>query len=171
MLIVSVVTTVVLIVLDRVSKIWAVQTLMPVESMPMIPGIIEFRYVENNGAAFGLLAGRQSFLIVFTSIALLVVAFVLFLRRPKDKMETISLMLIFSGGVGNLIDRIATGYVVDYFNLLFMRFAVFNLADCYVCIGVGLLFIAFIRTELRERKESITAEDSGEESGVSYGKN
>lgn len=142
-----------MILADRWVKYIMTVQLAPSGSMPVIPGIIEFRYLENNGAAFNLLAGKQTLLIVVTGAALLVGAYILLFKRPKDKLEYVAIMMIFSGGVGNLIDRIANGYVVDYLNLLFMDFAIFNLADCFVCVGFAILVFAVFRAEYRERKK------------------
>lgn len=153
MLIVSIVSTVLLIALDQFTKQMAVNALYPHGTQPFIPGFLQFRYIENTGAAFSSFTNMTGFLIVVTAIALLAVAFVLFIRRPKDRLETISLVFIFSGGVGNLIDRIAKGYVVDFLEFQFIQFPVFNVADCLVCIGFVLLIIAFIRMELRDRKQ------------------
>lgn len=137
---------------DQLIK-WLVATnLKPDGAVTVIPGVVEFRYYENTGAAFSILEGKQGFLIVFTAIALLAVAWYLFFRRPKGKLEYIAVLMIFAGGVGNLIDRIANRYVVDYINLLFMRFAIFNFADCLVTVGFALLVVAVLRAELKERK-------------------
>ena len=96
--------------------------------MPLIPGIVELRYSLNQGMAFSLLWGRQGFLIAVTSIALLAVAVYLFWKRPP-LAERIAWTMVLGGGVGNLIDRIMSGQVVDYINLLFVDFAIFNFAD------------------------------------------
>lgn len=153
MLIISIVASVVLVVLDQLTKKMAIDALYPHGVNQFIPGFLQFTYVENTGAAFSILSNMTVFLIVITIIALLAVAFVLFIRRPKHKLETISLIFIFAGGVGNLIDRIARGYVVDFLEFQFIRFPVFNLADCFVCVGFALLIIAFIQIEIKERKE------------------
>ncbi len=159
----GIVSIIVLVALDQLAKRAAVAMLMPEGIIPAIPGIFEWRYVENDGAAFSLLAGRQGFLILFTSIALVVLAFVLIFRRPKEEWETTGLVLIFAGGIGNLIDRIAQGYVVDYINLLFMNFAVFNLADIYVTVGFVFLVLGMIRGEIRLRKRKAREAKRAEE--------
>ncbi len=164
-MILSFILCVILIMMDRIAKMVAVQVLMPVGVLPAIPGIFEWRYVENTGAAFSFLAGRQTLLIVVTSIALLIVAYLILFRRPKAKMEYIALILIFSGGVGNLIDRIAQGYVVDYICLQFMNFAVFNLADIFVTVGFAILVVSVVRAELRAKKQKNSG--GGEANGPS----
>jgi signal peptidase II len=149
----GIVGTLVMVLADRLVKMWAVANLQPVGTMPLIPGFIGLRYVENTGAAFSMLQGRQIFLIALTTVALLAVAFVLFIRRPKDKLEVISLTMLLGGGIGNYIDRIVRGYVVDCFEFQFMNFAVFNVADIFVVVGVCLLLLAFILQEVRDRKQ------------------
>ena len=120
-----------LVAADQGIKLWASSVLQPVTAMPVIPGIVELRFVLNDGMAFSMLSGKQGFLIGVTSLALCVVAYLLFT----------GLLLVLAGGIGNLIDRALNGVVVDYINLLFMRFAVFNFADICVCVGVGLLIL------------------------------
>ena len=103
--------------------------------MPLIPHVVELRFVLNQGMAFSLLSGRQLFLIVATSAALILVAYWLFFRSRNDRLQQAALILVLGGGIGNLIDRVLNGEVVDYINLLFMRFAVFNFAD--ICVVWG----------------------------------
>lgn len=152
-----------LVALDQLFKYLAVTHLQPLGTAPLLPGILNLKYIENNGAAFSILAGEQHFLIAATGIALLAVAAYLLLRRPKDKLEYAAILLILSGGLGNLIDRVANGYVVDYINLLFMRFAVFNFADILVCVGFVLLVFAVFRAEYREKRRRKQKPAEGEE--------
>ena len=142
-----------LIGVDQLSKYFAVLYLKPVGSAPFIPGIIGLQYLENDGAAFSMLRGRQGLLIVVTGIALAAVLVFLLFRRPKNKWEYLALMLIFSGGMGNLIDRIAKGYVVDYFNFEFVRFAVFNVADSLVVVGFIIFAAVLIHGEYKQKKQ------------------
>ena len=114
-----------LIGIDQAIKLWATNVLQPIGAMPLIPHVVELQFVLNPGMAFSLLSGKQLFLIIATSIA-----------------------LILAGGIGNLIDRVLNGEVVDYINLLFMQFAVFNFADICVCVGVGLWVLEIFLEEL-----------------------
>lgn len=141
-----------LIGLDQLLKLLAVHYLAPVGTAELIPGVIGLRYTENTGAAFSMFAGRQTLLIVITGIVLLFGAYILLFRRPKGTLEYTAVVMIFSGGVGNLIDRIANGYVVDYIELQFVRFAIFNLADCLVTVGFVLLVVAVFYTETKVRR-------------------
>ena len=98
--------------------------------------------------AFSLLSGKQLFLIIATSIALIFVAYGLFFRSRGRYLQQAALLLILAGGIGNLIDRVLNGEVVDYINLLFMRFAVFNFADICVCVGVALWVLVIFLDEV-----------------------
>ena len=137
-----------LIGIDQAIKLWAVQALQPVGAMPFIPHVVELRFVLNQGMAFSLLSGKQLFLIIATSIALIFVAYGLFFRSRGRYLQQAALLLILAGGIGNLIDRVLNGEVVDYINLLFMRFAVFNFADICVCVGVALWVLVIFLDEL-----------------------
>ncbi len=108
-----------LVGLDQAIKFWAVSALQPVGAMPLIPHVVELRFVLNQGMAFSLLSGKQLFLIVATSAALLLVAYWLFFRSRNNRLQQAALILVLGGGIGNLIDRMLNGEVVDYINLLF----------------------------------------------------
>lgn len=136
-----------LVVLDQLSKLWAVQVLQPVGSMPFLPGVLQLRYVLNDGAAFSLFAGRQGLLIGVTSVALAVMLWLLLAKKTSTAFTHWGLVLIVAGGLGNLVDRILNGVVVDFFDVLFMNFAVFNVADCFVTVGCVLLFIGILFEE------------------------
>ena len=137
-----------LIGIDQAIKLWATNVLQPVGAMPLIPHVVELRFVLNQGMAFSLLSGKQLFLIIATSAALLAVAYGLFFRSRGRYLQQAALLLILAGGIGNLIDRVLNGEVVDYINLLFMRFAVFNFADICVCVGVALWVLVIFLDEV-----------------------
>lgn len=163
-MVISILALAAMIAADQIAKVLATQYLAPVGTMPFLPGVMELRYVLNEGMAFSMLSGARWFLIGATSVALLALLWVIFCRRSKLKtLEYASLLLIAGGGIGNLIDRVLHGYVVDFFATTFVNFAVFNVADCFVCIGVGLLMIAVIREECQNRKKK-KAEDPADAS-------
>ena len=137
-----------LVGIDQAIKLWATQYLAPVEAITVIPHVVELRFVLNQGMAFSLLSGKQLFLIIATSVALIFVAYGLFFRSRGRYLQQAALLLILAGGIGNLIDRVLNGEVVDYINLLFMQFAVFNFADICVCVGVGLWVLVIFLEEL-----------------------
>ena len=138
-----------LVGIDQLIKLWASNVLQPVGAMPLIPHVVELRFVLNQGMAFSLLSGKQLFLIIATSAALLLVAYALFFRSRGKRLQQAALILVLGGGIGNLIDRVLNGQVVDYINLLFMRFAVFNFADICVCVGVALWVLVIFLEESR----------------------
>ena len=142
-----------LIGIDQLIKLWAVQVLQPVGAMPFIPHVVELRFVLNPGMAFSLLSGKQLFLIIATSAALLAVAYGLFFRSRGKRLQQAALVLVLGGGIGNLVDRVMNGEVVDYINLLFMNFAVFNFADILVCTGIGLLLLGLVLDEVSARRK------------------
>ena len=141
----------VLVVLDQLIKHWATAALLPVGSMEVLPGIVELRFCLNDGMAFSMLAGKQALLIGVTSLMLLAVLIMLFVRK-MPLAERIAWTLVLGGGVGNLVDRVLNGVVVDYINVLFMNFAIFNFADICVCVGVALLIVAALWETRQDEK-------------------
>ncbi len=145
---------VVLVGIDQAIKFWAVANLAPVGSMPFIPYVVELRFALNTGMAFSLLSGEQTFLVLFTTVLMLAVAYWLFFKSKGKTLQQVAFVLIIAGGVGNLIDRATTGEVVDYINLLFMDFAIFNFADICVCVGAGLFILHTLLEGDPEEKET-----------------
>ena len=143
----SVLAAAVLVGVDQLIKRWATAVLLPKTAMTLIPGVLELRYFLNDGMAFSMLAGKQKLLIAVTSLMLLGVLWMLFARKLTP-LERVAWTLVLGGGIGNLIDRVLNGEVVDYINLLFMQFAVFNFADICVCVGVGLWVLVIFLEEL-----------------------
>lgn len=130
------------LVADRVTKMLSGR--IPPEGSVLIPGVIGLKYTENTGAAFSMLSGHPWLLGV---LSLAVVAGVFFLLRAKKAapLMRVGLMLMLGGAVGNMIDRFATGYVPDMIDLLFMNFAVFNVADMCLCIGCALAALRLLK--------------------------
>lgn len=135
---------------DQIVKALAVRFLAPVTTVPIIPRVFHLTYIENTGAAFSIFAGKSIFLIVLTS-ALIAVLVWLLVSLPKTKayltMNT-AFALVIGGAVGNLIDRIRLGYVVDFFDFRLIGFAIFNVADCFVVVGCALIMIQVVRNSL-----------------------
>lgn len=134
---------VILVTLDRVSKYFAVSRLKGHPSKPVISGILEFHYLENEGAAFGLLKNQRLLFILVGVIILLTIIYAIYKAAPTKKSvpQNIFLVLIACGSVGNFIDRIYYGYVIDFVYFSSINFPVFNIADIYVSIGTILLII------------------------------
>lgn len=149
-LILSFVIILLLFSLDQFTKYLAARFLAPVGTAPFIPGVMELRYVRNEGAAFSILAdaawGRW-FLIAVTAAALVAAAIYFLQKKPRSWLWRWTFILIMAGGIGNLADRIRQGFVVDFFATTFIQFAVFNVADCFVCIGAALFALNVLREE------------------------
>lgn len=132
-----------LLLLDQITKFLAECNLIE-NPLVLINQVFELHYTKNTGCAWSLLSNNTTILIVFTSIILLFLALILFSGKIKNKLFLFSLILIFSGGIGNLIDRVFRGYVIDFFYISCINFPIFNVADCYVCIGAILLLLYII---------------------------
>ena len=123
-----------LLALDQWVKHWITVNLPLGESMPVLPGLVELRTVHNYGAAWSSFSGQRWLLIGVTSVIVAAVAFLLVRRIVRHPLGVTACALILSGGLGNILDRVRLGYVVDMFNFQFMTYPVFNVADiCVVC--------------------------------------
>ncbi|MBZ2153776.1 signal peptidase II [Streptococcus australis] len=136
-----------LILLDQAVKGYVVKEIPLGGMRRFIPKVVSLTYLKNSGAAFSMLENQQWFFTIITLIAM-GAAFVYLYRHIKGSIWLLlGLTLIISGGIGNFIDRLRQGFVVDMFHLDFMNFAIFNVADIYLSIGVGLLLIYLLREE------------------------
>ena len=136
-----------LVALDQIFKVLATRILPDIVPVVVVPHFIGFNYIHNYGAGFSILSGKVDFLIVITAVALLAIAVGIFAKKFDNNIDEFSFVLILAGGIGNLIDRVVNGYVVDYLEFLFMEFPVFNFADILICTGVGLFVLNTIVTE------------------------
>ncbi|PHR51834.1 signal peptidase II [Cycloclasticus sp.] len=140
------------IVLDQVSKLWVVASFSLYESIDVMP-FVNLTYVHNKGAAFSFLstAGgwQRWFFVAIASIATLILVIWLSRLKPKEKWMAVSLSLILGGAIGNLYDRVAYGYVIDFIDVYYNSYhwPVFNIADSAISIGVVMMLIDMIRGE------------------------
>lgn len=143
------------IALDQLTKYLAVAHLKPIGSYPLWRGVLHLTYVENRGAAFGMLADSRWVFMVISSIALsALLVYFYFFAKHYTYLGCIALGMIISGGIGNMIDRTALGYVVDFIDFTLINFAVFNFADTIVCVGAGLLVLAILLDGDGKKKET-----------------
>lgn len=140
------------IILDQLTKWLAVKFLMPIDTFPILKNILHLTYVENTGAAFGMLKDHRWVFIVVSTLAILAFVAYLYLGHADNMLYAVSLSMVISGGIGNMIDRLALGYVVDFIDFRLINFAVFNGADSFVCVGAGLLILALILEMVKEGK-------------------
>lgn len=139
-----------LVIIDQAIKFLSVTKLKPLGSVEIINGILSFTYVENKGAAFGILQNARWVFIVATIaiIAALIIYKIKF--NEKSKIYKYSSILLISGGIANLIDRIFLGYVVDMIEVTFIEYPVFNFADCCVVAGAILLCIYVLKMDSKK---------------------
>ena len=126
---------------DRMTKILAPR--IPEDGQALIPGVLGLRYAENRGIAFSLLSGMPW---VLGLVSLVIIAAVFFFLRGKKlrAMTLAGLMMMLGVAAGNMLDRFIHGFVPDMIEVLFMQFAVFNVADMFLCIGCGLLILQLL---------------------------
>lgn len=141
------------IALDQLTKWLAVKFLSPIDTVPLIKDVLHLTYVENRGAAFGMLANHRWVFIVISTVTIIAMLYVLFSGRLQNKLYTVSVSMIISGGIGNMIDRTLLGYVVDFIDFRLINFAVFNGADSFVCVGAGILILALILDIIKESRK------------------
>lgn len=137
--------------LDQFSKYLAVVYLKDKPSLELIPDVFELCYLENRGAAWGLFENMQWLFLIFTAVIAAAVVFYYVKSIPYKKytlFRILSIVLI-SGAMGNAIDRVVHGYVIDFFYFKIIDFPVFNVADCYVTISIAL-FLLIYRKEVAE---------------------
>jgi len=129
------------ILLDQLTKQLAVDHLKPIDTFPIIPDALHLTYVTNYGAAFGMLADHRWVFLVISTVAIVLMAAYLYYKRDEHPLLGVAISFIIGGGIGNMIDRTLMGYVVDFVDFRLINFAVFNVADIFVCVGCGLMFL------------------------------
>ncbi len=152
----------VLVAIDQAVKFLVIEYLKPIEYLNVLDGILRLRYVENSGAVFGSFATHTFILTVFSVILLGFTIYFLVTNKSKSKFVNFCLLLMVSGGIGNIIDRIRLHYVVDYIEPLFVDFAVFNFADCLITVGAGMLIIYLIVDIFKDAKKDKTVEKAAD---------
>jgi signal peptidase II len=142
----------IVLVLDQVTKFWVHETMALYQSIEIIPNFVHITYLRNTGAAFGFLAGGRStlrmvFFILVSAVAIGCISYLLKTLRPRQKTLIVSLSLILGGAIGNLVDRLRMGEVIDFIDLHWyhIHWPAFNVADSAISIGVILLFIQLMR--------------------------
>lgn len=151
------IVTAVILVLDQATKLYVDARFDLYESVPVIPGWFHLTYIRNKGAAFGIFADsavRIPFFISMTLIALLVILWYLRRLRADQQFTAFALTLIFAGALGNLIDRVRLGEVIDFLDVFWRHhhWPAFNVADSAICVGVALLIWEMWQEERKERR-------------------
>lgn len=164
----SVVVALAVIIVDFVTKYIVKTSMEPGESFSVIPEVINFTYVLNKGAAWGMLADKRWIFLVFSFVAIVLICVLLCMYKNAPKLVRIALSLVLGGGIGNMIDRtfygktLFDGAVVDFIEAVFIDFPVFNVADSAVCIGAALLIVYMIFFESKNAKKCDTVKSGGD---------
>lgn len=144
--------TILLIVIDQITKQLALRFLAGTSGVTLIPGVFELFYLENEGAAFGMLENKQ-WIFILIAVIMTYGAFWLYRKTPAEQkylLLRLICILIAAGAVGNMIDRLVYHFVIDFLYFSLIDFPVFNIADCYVCLGAALAVIAMFTVYAQE---------------------
>ena len=150
------------VAVDQIIKLLVLEHLEPIGSLPLIDGIVQLNYAENTGAAFGSFSAHTDLLSVFTFVVIVAGLLYLFIKKRNLDVEYVCIALIIAGGLGNLIDRVYRGFVVDYIEVLFVDFYIFNFADCLITVAAFILIfyqLYLIYTECKQKKNTGEADD------------
>lgn len=141
------------IIADQITKYIVVENIDFKGTVPFIPGFMSFYHTRNTGAAFSMFSDQRWVFMVFSFISMGLIIFILIKEYKRHKLLNIALSMVLGGGIGNMIDRIRFGYVVDFFKTEFMDFAVFNVADCFITVGAVLLgvYVIFFEPKVEKR--------------------
>ena len=152
--------------LDQLTKWLAVIFLEGEASFPLWQDVFHLTFVKNPGAAFGMLSNSRWVFMVTSTVAIVAVIFYLIKYRPQNKWLVVALCMIAGGGIGNMIDRVLLGYVVDFFDFTLINFAVFNVADSFVCVGAAILVVYMLMDIISDYKKSKeSSKDDPEDEG------
>ena len=149
---------------DQLLKYWVVRHLEIDQSAAFLPGLVRLTRLHNTGAAWGSFSGSTALLTAVTAVLLVAVAWLVLKKVVRHPLGLCAAMLVLGGGIGNMIDRVCRGYVVDMFDLEFMDYPIFNLADCFVVVGVilGAVYYLWFYDKYDGRKAK---HDDGADSG------
>lgn len=141
------------VIADQVTKYIVVENIDFKGTVPFIPGFMSFYHTRNTGAAFSMFSDQRWVFMVFSFVSMGLIIYLLVREYKRHKLLNIALAMVLGGGIGNMIDRIRLGYVVDFFKTEFMDFAVFNVADCFITVGAVLLgvYVIFFEPKVEKR--------------------
>lgn len=145
----TIIISIILLCIDQISKLLVVNLLTKTDSLTIIKNFFYLTYINNDGAAFSILVGKRIFLILIAVLVIVMLIRYIKKNNIQNKLELVSLALIIGGSLGNLMDRVVRGYVIDFldFKIFNYNFPIFNLADTFIVIGVILLLLKEIRKE------------------------
>ncbi|MCL2843334.1 MAG: signal peptidase II [Oscillospiraceae bacterium] len=137
---------------DRLVKIYILQNFNLGETQTFIPGILQLTYFQNTGMAFSMLQTQQWVPMILTPLLLLILGVLLFRGTFPCKVQQWGLVALMAGGLGNWVDRLLYGFVIDMFEPVFIRFAIFNVADIFITVGGIVFMVAFVVNEWKKEQ-------------------
>lgn len=137
----------VFVALDQLVKFYVQASLLPGQSIPVIPDVFHITLVSNTGAAFSLLKQHPEFLLAITSGVFLAFLVYGLFRQFRSRLELVGFALILGGALGNILDRLRLGSVTDYFDFVVIHYPVFNLADAFIFCGASTLFFYHLKKD------------------------
>ena len=148
-MVITIIISIILLCIDQISKLLVVNLLTKTDSITIIKNFFYLTYINNDGAAFSILVGKRIFLILIAVSVIVMLIRYIKKNNIQNKLELVSISLIIGGSLGNLMDRVIRGYVIDFldFKIFNYNFPIFNLADTFIVIGVFLLLLKEIRKE------------------------
>ncbi len=150
--IISTSVIVLLVIVDQLIKSAVYDRLRPIGSKMLVPGFIQLRYLENDGAMMGMMSGKTPLMTALAIICMIAVLVVIYSGWLTSKIDYASVVLIAAGGFGNIIDRVFRGFVIDYIEVLFVDFYVFNFADCLITVAAFTIIFYQIYCLYKDRK-------------------
>lgn len=144
-----IIISIILLCIDQIAKLLVINLLTKTDSIAIIKNFFYLTYINNDGAAFSILVGKRIFLILVAIIVIIMLIHYIKKNNIQNKLEIVSISLIIGGSLGNLMDRVVRGYVIDFldFKIFNYNFPIFNLADTFIVIGVILLLLKELRKE------------------------
>jgi len=161
-MILNVIIPVLVVIFDQLVKRWAATDLQAVGSIPLWEGVFHLTYCENTGAAFSMFTGQRWLLLAVTVVFLAMLLWAQFRGGMQNTFGRMSLNFVIGGAIGNMIDRFFLGYVVDMFDFCLIDFPVFNVADIFLCVGVGMMMLYILVMEPKIEKAKKEAAKDGD---------
>lgn len=152
-----------IVLFDQLTKLVVLAELTKVATVELIEKVFYFTYCENTGAGFSIFAEHTMLLAIVSACVIVAMVLYVVLKKPKSRMLNVALTFLVGGAIGNLIDRVRLGFVVDFLDFRLIDFPIFNVADCFVTIGAALLIIYILFIDGKDAKKEKIKDDNATE--------
>ena len=163
MLVPFIIGSVLIVLFDQLTKLIVLSELTKVSTVELFEKVFYFTYCENTGAGFSIFAEHTEVLAIFSAFVIVAMILYVVLKKPQSRMLLTALTFLVGGAIGNLIDRVRLGFVVDFLDFRLIDFPIFNVADCFVTIGTALLIVYIIFIDGKDAKKEKINEDNATE--------